>query len=144
MPNRVNFVSHIEDDGWNLPVEIIEEIEYKVTIAREEAMKRARREYRNHKGDFITQEVVDKYQAMVWPYQAMNGYQYTGMVRRIGKELQEKYGVTELEAINILNDHNVEDYLNRYDRIKNMIPEGFDEEEAKWQLREEYLSQMIS
>lgn len=44
------------------------------------------------------------------------------MVREIGEELRREYGVTELEAINIMNGNNVEDYLNKYHRIQNRIP----------------------
>ena len=48
--------------------------------------------------------------------------QYIGKVREIGEELQKEYGVTELEAINILNENNVDDYLNKYYRIQHRIP----------------------
>ncbi len=34
----------------------------------------------------------------------------------------EKGGVTELEAINILNGRCVTDYVEKYQRIKNLIP----------------------
>lgn len=33
-----------------------------------------------------------------------------------------KYGVTELEAINILNGKCISDYVEKYNRIKNLIP----------------------
>ena len=32
-----------------------------------------------------------------------------------------KYGVTELEAINILNGKCISDYVEKYNRIKNLI-----------------------
>ena len=54
--------------------------------------------------------------------------QYVGMVRELGEELQKKYGVTELEAINILRNYNVSDYVNKYYRIKNLIPLRISEE----------------
>ena len=45
------------------------------------------------------------------------------MLFRSGEELQKEYGVTELEAINILNENNVDDYLNKYYRIQHRIPD---------------------
>jgi hypothetical protein len=46
----------------------------------------------------------------------------------MGMELQEKYGVTEVEAINILFEHNVSDYVDRYYRMKNRISGYVDEQ----------------
>lgn len=45
-----------------------------------------------------------------------------GEKRKLRMELQQKYGLTELEATNILNGYHVEDYLNKYERIGNLIP----------------------
>jgi hypothetical protein len=44
-------------------------------------------------------------------------------------ELQELYGVTELESINILFGYNVNDYVNRYYRMKNKIPNYVNQQE---------------
>lgn len=38
----------------------------------------------------------------------------------------ELYEVTEFESINILFEHNVNDYVNRYYRMKNRIPNYVD------------------
>ena len=38
----------------------------------------------------------------------------------------ELYGVTEFESINILFEHNVNDYVSRYYRMKNRIPNYVD------------------
>ncbi len=34
----------------------------------------------------------------------------------------EEYGVTQVEAINILNGYHIADYVNKYQRIQNLIP----------------------
>lgn len=40
-------------------------------------------------------------------------------------ELIKIYGVTELEAINILNGYHLEDYADKYYKIKHLIPDRF-------------------
>ncbi len=45
-----------------------------------------------------------------------------GARRQLRIELQNKYGLQEIEAINILNGRNVADYLLKYHRIENKIP----------------------
>lgn len=41
---------------------------------------------------------------------------------RLSGELMKIYGVTEVEAINILHGKNIGDYINKYERIKNRTP----------------------
>jgi hypothetical protein len=82
----------------------------------------------HHKGEWLTTEVASIYAAKSWIYRVYEGGQYCGKVREIGTELQERYGVTELEAINILFEHNVADYVNRYYRMKNRISGYVDEQ----------------
>lgn len=38
------------------------------------------------------------------------------------KELMEIYGLTELEAINLLNGYYLTDYVNKYERIRTLKP----------------------
>jgi hypothetical protein len=125
------FSSYVIDDGWNLPYEVMEEIEYRIAEAKSAAYKRVCEEYRHHKGDWLTTEVASIYAAKSWIYRVYEGGQYCGKVREIGTELQERYGVTELEAINILFEHNVADYVNRYYRMKNRIS-GYVDEQRIW------------
>lgn len=56
--------------------------------------------------------------------------------------MQEKYGVTELEAINILNGYHIRDYVERYYRIMNCIPDGIDQQEICDDVVMEYASGM--
>ncbi len=120
--HRTTYRSYVIDDGWNPPYEVIEEIEFKIAETQREAMIEVIKQHKNHKGDWLTDEVAERYAARSWVYRILNSNQYVGKVREIGKELQELYGVEEIEAINILFEHNVRDYVNKYYRIKNLIP----------------------
>ena len=42
--------------------------------------------------------------------------------RRLCLELQNVYGLTELEATNVLNGRNVMDYVYKYERIRTLTP----------------------
>lgn len=123
------FNTYVVDDGWNLPYEVIEEIEYRIAEARISAYKRVCDEHNRHRGRWLTTEIAEQYAAKSWVYRVCEGNQYCGKVREIGEELQELYGVTEIEAINILFEHNVVDYVNRYYRMKNKIPVYVDEQQ---------------
>lgn len=57
-------------------------------------------------------------------------------------ELQELYGVTEFESINILFEHNVNDYVNRYYRMKNRILNYVDQQGICDEVVQEYLLAM--
>ena len=126
---RQIYKRHVIDDGWseNMPLEVIEIIELRVQMARNEAIRRVYEEHKSHKGDWLNADVARKYEAAAWIYLVLSGGQYIGKVRELGQELQDKYGVTELEAINILNGYNVSDYVNKYYRIENCIPLFVDE-----------------
>ena len=80
--------------------------------------------------DWITLEVVKEYRQKV---ELLEEYRQkvellgedvsdTGIRRKLRIELQRKYGLLEIEAINILNGYNVPAYLAKYERIKNKIP----------------------
>lgn len=125
--DKTKFIVRIEDDGWNLPVEVIEAIEYHVVLAKKAALRKVLLEHRNHQGEWLTKASARHYQERALVYQITEHGQNCGELRKLGKELQKKYGVTELEAINILNGRNVSDYIAKYYRIKHMIPDYVDE-----------------
>ena len=118
------FNTYVVDDGWNLPYEEIEENELQVVEPELKAYEDVQKLNRNHQGFWLTDEVARKYAAKSWIYRVQNGNQYIGKVREIGEELRRLYGVTEIEARNILFERNVSDYVNKYDRIRNRIPIG--------------------
>lgn len=140
MGGRTIYKSYVIDDGWNLPVEVVEAIDLRVQMAWKDAYRRVCREHKLHRGGWLTEDVVRKFQAKSWIYRELYDHQYIAEVREIGQELQEEYGVTELEAINILNGHNVEDYLNKYDRIQHKIPLMVDEQAICDEIVGEYMA----
>lgn len=121
---------YVVDDGWSedMPMEIIEVIDFHLQMAKHEAERKVLEEHRLHKGEWLNAEVARLYCEKAWVYLMLSAGQYVGMVRELGEELQKKYGVTELEAINILRNYNVSDYVNKYYRIKNLIPLRISEE----------------
>lgn len=82
------------------------------------AQERINQEHAQHKGEWLTAEVCEYYKKEA---DAINEYdsQDVRRHRELRLELQEKYGLTEVEAINILNGNNVSDYLLKYRRILN-------------------------
>lgn len=82
------------------------------------AQERIDAENAQHKGEWLTQEVCDRYREEA---ESINEFdpQDVRRHREMRWELQEKYGLTEVEAINILNGNNISDYLLKYRRIMN-------------------------
>ena len=136
---RTSFYSYVVDDGWNLPYEVIEEINYRIARSQKEAYRDVLKQNRQHKGEWLTMDVANKYADEAWFYIVKNDGQYICEVREFGKELQDKYGVTELEAINILFENNVDDYVEKYYRIRNLIPVSVDQQRICDMVVAEYL-----
>ena len=81
-----------------------------------------------HKGDWITYEDAKEYRdrAEKLPY---NGFQDIGKRRELRIECQERFGLTEGEAINILNGYNMRDIVQVYENIRDLkIPNEKDVE----------------
>ena len=136
---RTSFYSYFVDDGWNLPYEVIEEIKYKIARSQKEAFMDVLKQNKQHKGKWLTMDVANKYADEAWFYIVKNDGQYIREVREFGKELQDKYGVTELEAVNILFENNVGDYVEKYYRIRNLIPVDVDQQKICDMVVAEYL-----
>lgn len=132
------FITKVTDDGWNLPFEAIEEIRLRIIKAYDDAYLAVYRAKRSHKGAWLTAEVAKKYETKSWVWRAVYDNQYIGELRRLGQELMDRYGVTELEAVNILNGRNVMDYVAKYDRIRKLIPMNVNEERIAREVREMY------
>ena len=73
-------------------------------------------EYASHKGDWLTDSVCMEYHRQA---KAMNGFgnQDIGEKRKLREELQERYGLLETEAINILDGVRSRDYIEKYKLI---------------------------
>lgn len=141
--NRTIIRSYVLDDGLNLPKEIIEIIDIAVEEAWDEAYARVCAERDRHKGKWLSLEAAKSYEARSWVFRVNNDYQYVGMVRELGEELQREYGVTELEAQNILNGMFVNEYVNKYDRIRNAIPNYVDAQTICNNIANNYLAVAI-
>lgn len=117
---------YVIDDGWNVPEEIIEVIDLRIEQSWKDAIKEVERLKKQHHGEWITMTIAKRYHQIAKPFISFHDGQYVQTLRELGEELKEKYGVTELEAINILNGYHLKDYVDRYKRIRNLIPIGFD------------------
>ena len=141
--HKTVYYYYVVDDGWHLPYEVIEQINYRIRQSQKAALNKVIRQNRMHKGGWITKEVAEKYAAKSWVYRVLYSGQYIKEVRQFGQELQELYGLTECEAINIMNGRNVSDTIARYDRIKNMIPVRVNQQGICDDIAGEYLHKAI-
>lgn len=82
---------------------------------------RINEENMRHKGEWLTREVCEDYRKRAESIN-VNDCQDIEKHRDLRMELQTKYGITQIEAINILNGNNITDYVNKYTRIMNRIP----------------------
>lgn len=124
----------VVDDGFTEePKEILDVEMLSVAVSQYEELKRVCEAHKKHKGMWLDKEVARKYGARSLIYRALYSGQYIKEMRELGEELQQLYGVTELEAINILNERNVNSYVNKYYRIKNLIPNSVREWDVSYE-----------
>lgn len=85
------------------------------------AQKRIDEEHAMHKGEWLTKEICLKYKEEA---QSINEFdsQDVRKHKELRMELQERYGLTQIEAINILNGNNIADYVNKYNRVMMRQP----------------------
>ena len=122
---RVIIRRYVIDDGWNVPQEIIDDVELRVEESWKSALLCVRKRQIAHKGKWINLEVARRYRDFAKTFLTFYDGQYVATVRELGEELIKIYGVTELEAINILNGYHLEDYADKYYKIKHLIPDRF-------------------
>lgn len=93
-----------------------------------------------HQGkDWLTWEAVRKYCDRA--KQLNNtGQQSSGERRELCQQIMQEYGITELEAVNIINGYGAADYIRKYERIKNQTALKIDENKQK-NIEEEELSE---
>lgn len=84
-------------------------------------MERLLNEQRKHKGQWLTKEAVDHYYERAQKCSGDNA-QDIGARRQLRKELQEQFGLLEIEAVNILNGFHGAFYVEKYNRIRNCTP----------------------
>lgn len=93
---------------------------------KEKELAYLRKLYEHHHGDWLTWEGVEKYRKLA---QQLNSSerQLIGERRKLCYQMMEEFGVTELEATNILNGYHTADYVMKYHRIRYQIPLKIDE-----------------
>lgn len=88
---------------------------------RDREQEQVNKEFENHKGEFITREICEEYRRLGEKLNAVD-CQDIDRHKDLSRELQANYGVTQIEAINILNGYHIAEYVSKYNRIKNRIP----------------------
>lgn len=83
---------------------------YKLSLPTEET--------KEHKGKWLDEAGVEKYIRKAKRFEGL-GIQDVGARRLLRLEFQDEYGLSELEATNILNGHNVKFYIDMYQRKKD-------------------------
>ena len=84
-------------------------------------MEKLLQQKNNHDGEWLTIESANEYYKRACEIRNFSR-EDTKELRELRTEFQERYGLTELEALNILNGYHATDYVNKYYRIKNLIP----------------------
>lgn len=75
----------------------------------------------SHGYKWITQEIAEDYYGRMTVQSAQNA-DVTSLRYTLCCELKTIYGVTETEAVNILNGYHINDYVAKYKRIATMTP----------------------
>lgn len=81
----------------------------------------------SHKGEWLTIEVATEYLKRALELPNTNG-QFVGERRKLCLELMEKYDITQVEGINILNGFYHSDYDYKCHRIQNQVLLNFAKE----------------
>ena len=71
------------------------------------------KEKAKHKGKWLTWDAVNEYRRRAQNLKKSSG-EITKDLRLLVLELMDEYGVTEIEAINIVNGYNTADYVQKY------------------------------
>ena len=83
--------------------------------------ERLMNEKNKHKGEWLTFEACNFYREKAKKYNRGNG-QDAGAKRQLRTEFQNRYGLLDIEAINILNGFYISFYVEKYRRIKECLP----------------------
>lgn len=96
---------------------------------KQDAIDLVQEQHRLHKEKWLTWEVAEKYHRRACALK-MPTNEIKGETRELMLELMREYGVTQLEAVNILQGYHIADYVNKYYRIQNLIPLDIKEKKA--------------
>ena len=95
-----------------------------------EDKKYLERKLKHHHGKWLDEDGVIKYQKLAQKLRDADP-QLAGERRKLAIQFMDEYGITELEAINILNGHRAGDYIAKYQRIRTQTPLILKNEKAK-------------
>lgn len=87
----------------------------------DELVKEQNKWHTEHDYGWLTEKVVEDYRTK---YMAalQNGGNEAEEQKKYCTELQNTYGLTEIEATNILNGFHTQDYISKYSRIRKLLP----------------------
>lgn len=89
--------------------------------SQDKEFERLINERQKHKGQWLALENVIYYQNLAQKISGDN-IQDIGKRRKLRKELQKKFGILEIEAVNILNGFHGDFYVEKYRCIRDGIP----------------------
>lgn len=89
--------------------------------ANDREVERLVNEKNKHKGEWLTHEACSYYRNKAKKFINTNG-QDAGPKRELRLELQNRYGLLDIEAINILNGFYTSFYVEKYRRIRGCLP----------------------
>lgn len=96
---------------------------------REKELQYLKQQFDNHKGDWLTMEGVNKYRQLANKINSIDS-QLVGERSALCHQMMNEYGITELEATNIINGYNASDYVRKYERIRHQIPLNIDDKKV--------------
>ena len=88
---------------------------------REEDLKWLKNSLKYHKGKWLTAEAVLHYRKLGAQLLDSGNYM-SGERRALCLQLMDEYGVSEIEAFNIVNGYGGMDYVAKYERIRTQTP----------------------
>lgn len=88
---------------------------------REEYKKWLKKSLEYHHGKWLTMEAVLYYRKLGAKLQDF-GKNMSGERKKLCLQLMDEYGVTEIEAFNIVNGNGGMDYVAKYERIRTQTP----------------------
>lgn len=74
-----------------------------------------------HKGKWLTMDVAKEFSSLGKVFLPIESGQNIRTVRFLTDTLQADYGVTELEAFNIVRGYHLAEYVGKYYRIRHML-----------------------
>ena len=87
----------------------------------QEDLKWLKKSLEYHKGKWLTVEAVLHYRKLGAQLRDFGNYM-SGERRNLCLQLMDEYGVTEIEAFNIVNGYGGMDYVAKYERIRTQTP----------------------